>query len=118
MFRKKKETFVANSWINQFGINEDEHSISFSYLNDLGTEFEYEYDTGEGYEFKCKKYKEKVEIIRDELDEEEYPDVIAIEAKGKGIFEDNHGMLEDYFEGKLSGEFSDEECTAKLKWLQ
>lgn len=109
MFRTKKESFVANSWLYQFGDNENEKSISFTCFNDLDSEFEYEYDTGEGYEFKCKKYKSKIEVNRDEL-EEDYPDVIVIEGKGLGIFENNHMMLDDYLSGEISGDFSEKDC--------
>lgn len=109
MFRRRNESFVANSWLNQFDPMESECSISYSYLDDLGEEFEYEYDTGEGYEFRCKRYKKQQEINREDLDEDEYPDVIVIEGKGAGIFEDNHGMLDDYLGGRIPPEFCEED---------
>lgn len=106
MFRSGRKSFVASSWIEQFD-DEDEYSISSSFLDDLDDEFEYEYDTGEGYLFKCKKYKNLIDINKED---EDSPDVIVLEGKGAGIFENNHGMLEDYLSGRLSDDsFNDNE---------
>ena len=49
-------------------------------LNDLGEKFDYEYDTGDGWDFTCRKYKRKVE-----LDSKE--DIIVSEGAGQGIWE-------------------------------
>lgn len=64
-------------------------------LNDLGDKFCYKYDTGDGWDFMCKKYKRKVE-----LDSKE--DIIVLTGAGQGIWEDNIRSLYALFSGEIS----------------
>lgn len=64
-------------------------------LNDLGDAFCYEYDTGDGWDFACKKYKRKVNV-------DSKKDIIVLEGAGLWIWEDNIGSLYALFSGKNS----------------
>lgn len=65
------------------------------HLSDLPNNFIYEYDTGEGYDFSCIRYKEKVELKNTRQK------IIVLEGKGQGIWEDNISSLAALFEGKI-----------------
>jgi len=64
-------------------------------LNDLDDEFCYEYDTGDGWDFICKKYKRKVEL-------DSKNDIIVLEGAGQGIWEDNIRSLYALFSGEIN----------------
>ena len=64
------------------------------FLNELPDEFDFEYDTGDGWDFHCKRYKKQVEYDSDK-------ELLVIEGAGQGIWEDNIGSLYAYFEGKI-----------------
>ncbi|MBR1846507.1 MAG: hypothetical protein IJ787_02180 [Bacilli bacterium] len=68
-------------------------------IDDLKDTFEFEYDTGDGWDFRCKKYKKPVirEDDKDGLD----PRIIFLEGAGQGIWEDNIGSLYGYFNGEI-----------------
>ncbi len=65
------------------------------HLSDLEDNFRFEYDTGDGWDFLCKRYKKTVE-----LDSEQ--DIIILEGKGQGIWEDNIGTLYGLFDGTVN----------------
>lgn len=67
-------------------------------IDDLPQHFEFDYDTGDGYDFNVTKYKREVE-----LDDEEYEDIplVILEGKGQGIWEDHIGTLYALFNGEL-----------------
>ncbi len=64
------------------------------HLNDLEDTFRFEYDTGDGWDFVCKRYKKKVELDSDQ-------EIILLEGKGQGIWEDDIGTLYALFRGDL-----------------
>lgn len=107
LFRSNGKSYVANSWLHTEWSESNDKSMAKHYLDDLGENFEYEYDTGEGYEFKCKKYKKQIELDMKDLDEDEIPDVVLLEGKGAGIFENNHYMLDMYLDNELDPNFSE-----------
>lgn len=80
-------------------------------LKDLADTFSFEYDTGEGWDFLCKKYKKEVSLNSKK-------EFIIIDGAGMGIFEDNisslYALLNDKIDS-LSGE-SDEEHGYYLPW--
>lgn len=63
-------------------------------LEDLGDQFIFEYDTGEGYRFKCKVYKKEEEIEKGEY-------AYLLDGKGQGIFEDNISSLYMYLDEEI-----------------
>lgn len=65
------------------------------HLSNLPDKFVLEYDTGDGWEFNCRRYKKTVE-----LDSED--DIILLEGAGYGIMEDNIHTLYEYFRGNVS----------------
>lgn len=80
-------------------------------LSDLPDKFIFEYDTGDGWEFDCRKYKEKVEV-------ESTKDIILIEGKGQGIWEDNIYTLNALFAGEIDPDstYEDEENGICKPW--
>lgn len=85
-------------------------------VEDLPDTFDFEYDTGDGWYFKCKKYRSTVKA-----DYEGEPRIVILEGAGQGIWEDNISTLDAYFEGKLdpnaeAKDFEDEERCFYLPW--
>jgi len=76
--------------------------LGFYHLSDLPDSFSYEYDTGDGWDFTCKKYKKTVELKSKE-------DIILLEGKGQGIWEDNICSLYALFNNEISPDFSGED---------
>ncbi len=64
------------------------------HLSDLPSDFTYEYDTGENWNFICKKYKITVEVDSDQ-------NIIIVDGKGQGIWEDNAHALHALFSGEI-----------------
>lgn len=64
------------------------------YLKDLPQNFCFEYDTGDGWDFDC-TIDETMELDREE-------DIILLEGKGQGVWEDNISTLYALFEGRIS----------------
>ena len=111
MFSKGRTSFVHYSWLNDWA-DGNAYDMADYTIEDLGDEFVYEYDTGEGYEFKCKVYKRKLTIDDSEfVDEDGYEDnpIYAhyIDGKGAGIFENNHYAMDSYLSGELDGKLTE-----------
>lgn len=71
----------------------------------LPDKFDFEYDTGEGWDFKCKKYKNSI-------NRPFAGDFILLDGKGLGIWEDNISSLYALFDGDVdpnSSESNEEE---------
>lgn len=106
LFRKKNVRYVVGSWMDGFF---DERDMAEHHMLDLGDNFYYEYDTGEGYVFNCKIYKNKINYVDEEVDsEEEYPAAYVLEGVGQGIFENDHYTLDKYLYGDIDPESSEE----------
>lgn len=71
-------------------------------LNKLSDHFDFEYDTGDGWDFSCKKYKKLVEKDSKE-------DFILLEGAGMGIWEDNIYSLYGLFDGKIDPDFTEDD---------
>lgn len=80
-------------------------------FKELPDEFDFEYDTGDGYDFTCKKEKELVEFNSDK----EY---IILEGRGQGIWEDNIHTLYKLFNNEIDPELneSDDEKGIYKPW--
>ena len=68
-------------------------------LMDLWPDFRFTYDTGDGWDFKCKIYQKT--ITKTYEDEFDVPMLIILEGAGQGIWEDHIGLLYDYLEGMI-----------------
>lgn len=75
-------------------------------IDDLPDTFDFEYDTGDGWDFRCKKYKR---TVTREGEDEELPRIIILEGAGQGIWEDNIGTLYAYLAGELDPNSYDED---------
>lgn len=71
-------------------------------LSDLPDTFRYCYDIGDGWTFRCKRYKRKAEREEDEP-------IILLEGKGQGIWEDNIAVLLSYLDGEIDKDCSEED---------
>ncbi|MCR5308654.1 MAG: hypothetical protein K6E21_00895 [Bacilli bacterium] len=71
-------------------------------LYDLPEKFCFEYDTGDGWNFDCKRYKKLVEV-------ESNKDIILLEGAGQGIWEDNITTLYALFNGEIDKDFNKED---------
>lgn len=106
LFHKKNVRYVVGSWMDGYF---DDRDMAEHHMLDLGDNFYYEYDTGEGYVFNCKVYKNKINYVDEEADsEEEYPAAYVLEGVGQGIFENDHYTLDKYLYGDIDPESSEE----------
>lgn len=71
--------------------------LSSHSLDELPEEFDFEYDTGDGWDFHCKRYKKQVEM-------DSAQDLILLEGAGLGVWEDNIRTLYAYLSGELPGD--------------
>lgn len=76
--------------------------IGHYHLSDLPSSFSFEYDTGDGWDFACQRFEEKVEVKSNKM-------IILLEGKGQGIWEDNIGTLFQLFDGTLSKDSKEED---------
>ena len=72
------------------------------HLNDLPDSFDFEYDTGDGWDFSCKRYKKIIEFKSNK-------DLILLEGAGQGIWEDNICSLYSYFNNEIDSDFNGED---------
>lgn len=84
--------------------------LRYFHLSDLSDIFEFCYDFGEGYDFKCRKYKKIVTNIKSKKD------VILLEGKGQGIWEDNITSLATYLAGEIPPEETGDYNGSTLPW--
>ena len=77
------------------------HLMNYN-LDDLVEQFELEYDTGDGWDFNCEVLDETIEINSTK-------DIILLEGKGQGIWEDNIYSLWQYLDGKIDKDFNEED---------
>ena len=73
------------------------------HLSDLPDNFVFEYDTGDGWDFTCKKYRKSIEYKSNK-------DIILLEGAGQGIWEDNICSLYALFEGDIDSDFDGEDA--------
>lgn len=97
---KENVDYVMAPFMEDLFGNRDTRYLRNYTLCALPNKFNFEYDTGEGWDFSCKKYKNLVEKSSNE-------EFILLEGAGMGIWEDNIGTLIALFEGKLDPNSSD-----------
>ena len=109
LYRLKDKSYLPSSWVDEWNylgrhINEPFKDKS---INDLPDSFMFVYDTGDGWDFDCKKYKQIVtKIIKDD---EDIPTGFVLDGKGMGIWEDNIRSLYAYFDGEIDKDYNQED---------
>ena len=109
LYRTKEKSYIPSSWIeqwNEFGSIRQE-PFKDKTIKDLPEQFMFIYDTGDGWDFDCKIYKQIV--VKTVDDDEEIPTGFVLEAKGMGIWEDNIGSLYAYLEGEIDKDYNEED---------
>ena len=99
-------TSTLKNWYVEAGFME-EPLDGYKYLGnyklyDLPEKFCFEYDTGDGWRFDCKRYKRLVELDSNE-------EVVLLEGAGQGIWEDNIGTLYALFDGEIDKDYNQED---------
>lgn len=102
LYRSKDVSYLPNEWLEDSWGDEKEEAYEIHTLEDLSDNFSFEYDTGDGWDFACKKYKKKVNKDSDRL-------VFVLEGAGMGIWEDNIGSLYAYFSGEIDKDYNEED---------
>lgn len=103
LFTTKTRSYVPRVFMEEGPMNNDVLMDDYT-INDLSKEFSFEYDTGEGYEFKSKIYAKTYTLDSNE-------EILLIEGAGAGIFEDNISSLYAYLDGDIDKEDSTKELT-------
>lgn len=82
---------------------DDNYKYLLNYsLDDLPSKFCFEYDTGEGWDFDCTVYKLPIEMDSNK-------NIILLDGKGQGVWEDNIGSLYALFDGEIDPECTEED---------
>lgn len=115
LFHEQGIDYVDESWLEEC---DEWVGYSDKSLLDLGDKFEFDYDTGDGWDFDCKVYKTEVIKEFEEEDEELWPFGFVLEGKGMGIWEDNISSLYAYLNGEIDKDFDgeDEELCVYKPW--
>jgi hypothetical protein len=108
MFRCNRQGYVPDSLMS--GDYDRWAAMKDCCLKDLDLSFEYEYDTGDGWEFDC-----ETESV---FEKDDVTFAYLIEGKGQGIWEDNRYSLDMYLEGKVSPKdsYSENDEMIQLPW--
>ena len=109
LFRSGDKYYAPDAFLDNF--RDFYEPMKSHTLDDLGEDFVFEYDTGDGWEFRCHVYKKTVEKDGD------FPGYF-VDGAGQGIWEDNRWSLLAYLDGEISGELhTDDEGTGyRLPW--
>ncbi len=93
--KKGKESYVTAPFLKEplFG---GLKYLGNYHLRDLPNKFDFEYDIGDGWDFVCTRYKINKNI------KEDNKDLIVLEGKGQGIWEDNIGTLYALIDGEIN----------------
>lgn len=100
--RKKNTQYVMAPFLEDIFDDSRMKYIRNYTLCALSDNFSFEYDTGDGWDFSCKKYKK---IITKENE----GDFIFLEGAGMGIWEDNISSLYALFNGKIDPNLESED---------
>lgn len=102
LYETKERCYVPEEWMYEFYMNERAEPYEIHTLDELPNSFEFQYDTGDGWDFKCKKYA-KTKTIKTNRN------VFLLEGAGMGIWEDHIGSLYAYFSGEIDADFDGED---------
>ncbi len=106
-FETKDCEYVMAPFMEGYGVKTQKYLARY-HLSDLPKKFTYTYDTGEDYEFNS--------TILGEVDYKSNRSFILLDAKGQGVWEDNHHSLYSLLEGKIDPNSSDEDDDYHLPW--
>ena len=109
MYRTKDKSYIPSSWMEQWNTLGSTRNEPFKdkTILDLPETFMFIYDTGDGWDFDCKIYKQIVTKNID--DEDDVPTGFVLDAKGMGIWEDNIRSLYAYLDGEIDKDYSEED---------
>ncbi len=109
LFKSKNTEYIPSIWLDGFykSMSIDASSFLDKHLIDLPDNFEFDYDTGDGWDFVCKKYKKLV--TKEIEDDEDIPTGFVLDGKGMGIWEDNIRSLYAYLEGEIDKDYNQED---------
>ena len=110
LYRLQDKSYLPSAWVeewNSLGSRKENEPFKDKEIKDLPERFIFIYDTGDGWDFDCKIYKQMVTKVFE--DDEDIPTAFVLDAKGMGIWEDNIQSLYAYLEGKIDKDFSGED---------
>ncbi len=93
---KRDKSYVMGSFLEDRIFDGDVYLRKY-HLSELDDTFRYVYDTGDGWNFICKRYKTKVNVKSKQ-------DIILVSGEGQGIWEDNIHSLWALFDGDIDPE--------------
>lgn len=102
LYETKEKQFIPQEWMDEFYMSERAEPYEIHTLDDLPDSFEFQYDTGDGWDFKCKKYAKTVIKKTNRY-------IFLLEGAGMGIWEDHIGSLYAYFFGEIDADFDGED---------
>ncbi len=108
LFRNKTHSFLPENFDQ---CDDDELFMAHFHLSDLGDQFSFEYDTGDGWDFHVKVSEQSIEKRSRKW-------AHVIDGVGQGIWEDNIRTLLAYLDGEIAADFSgvDEALGYTLPW--
>lgn len=92
LFNTNEKSYNPKAFMDDFIFENDVLMNNYT-LSDLGNEFNFTYDTGDGWDFTAKVTDSNVEV-----DDEDF---ILIDGAGQGIWEDNIHTLKAYLNGDI-----------------
>ena len=101
LFNKNRTSYVPDAFLD----NSDVYGwlpMKEYMLDDLGDNFTFTYDTGDGWCFNCK-------VSKKEVDKDDKALAFLLDGKGQGIWEDNIGSLYQYLDGEVDPDSCDED---------
>ena len=109
MYHTGEKAYIPSSWMDQWDnfARRPHESFKDKTIIDLPERFMFIYDTGDGWDFDCKIYKQMV--TKSFEDDEEVPTGYVLDGKGMGIWEDNIRTLFAYFEGEIDKDYNQED---------
>jgi len=113
LFRDNKYNYVPRSFLEDFALDNDVPLVDYK-MKDLPDKFEFDYDTGDGWDF-IVEVKDK-ELIKEEPEDDDLYVAYILKGKGQGIWEDNIRTLYAYFDGELEDDKEDPENGFYFPW--
>ena len=117
LYKLKDKQYVHSSWLDGYYSHLiKQEAFDDKLISDLPESFEFDYDTGDGWDFKCKIYKKVV--VKEFEDEDDICFGYVLDGKGMGIWEDNIRSLYAYLEGEIDKDYNqiDEERGIFKPW--
>lgn len=102
-FETKDKEYVPETWLDEPTSLKTALPMSQYTFKDLPDSFHFIYDTGEDWNFFCKKMKKTIEYHTDDINQP-MPIAFLVEGKGAGIFENDRWTLDRYLNGEINPE--------------